>query len=49
MDQLFHGKSYHIQNDDIEVNDFFVTNTQENVIKGKIMGEMSLEKVVASL
>lgn len=38
MDQLFHGKSYHIQND-MEVNDFFRTNTQENVIKGKIMGE----------
>ena len=30
----------------MEVNDFFITNMQENVIKGKIMGEMSL---VASL
>ena len=39
MDQLFRGKSYHIQNDDMEVNDFFITNKQENVIKGKIMGE----------
>ena len=39
MDQLFHGKSYHIHYDDMEVNDFFRTNTQENVIKGKIMGE----------
>lgn len=49
MDQLFHGKSYHIQNDDMEVNDFFRTNTQENVIKGKLWVKMSLEKVVASL
>ena len=30
---------YHIQNDDTEVNDFFIANMQENVIKGKIMGE----------